>query len=304
MTTLHEDELGIDAALVRRLVDAQLPEYAALPVVRLATSGSTNTLFGLGESLLVRLPRLAGGSETLLKEARWLPTLAPRLPVPVPEVVAVGTPAFGYPEHWLVVRRLAGDHPAPGRAAFLADDLAAFVDALRSVPVPAGALADPALRWYRAEPLMELDAGFREDVRTCRAVAGLGLDLDAALGVWEDAMALPPAREQQARWLHADLLAENLLVREGRLAAVLDFGGLAVGDPTVDLVAAWELLDPDGRAAFRAALDVDDRSWLLGRAWALAIALMTFAYYWETMPDRCASRLVMAHAVLDDASGP
>lgn len=104
--------------------------------------------------------------------------------------------------------------------------------------------------------------------------------------------------------MHADLVAENLLVYDDRLVAVLDFGGLAVGDPTVDLIAAWEVLGPAAREVFRACLDVDDMTWIRGRGWALAIAVMTFPYYWDSMPARCTARLAMAHQVLADAAGP
>ncbi len=116
-------------------------------------------------------------------------------------------------------------------------------------------------------------------------------------------MALPGADQVVSPlWLHGDLLAESLLVRQGELAAVLDFGDLAVGDPTVDLVVAWELLDPPGRDMFRSLLGVDEATWLRARAWALAIAAMTLPYYWDTMPGRCAARLAMARAVLVDAA--
>lgn len=121
--------------------------------------------------------------------------------------------------------------------------------------------------------------------------------------VWEAAVLRAGAVEVVApRWLHGDLVAENLLLHEGRLAAVLDFGGLSVGDPTVDLVVGWDVLDPAARVVFRSALGVDDVTWERGRAWALAIAVMTFPYYWRTMPDRCAARLAMARAVLTDAA--
>jgi aminoglycoside phosphotransferase (APT) family kinase protein len=131
----------------------------------------------------------------------------------------------------------------------------------------------------------------------------LDLDLDAASRVWDEAMTFPGITQAASpRWFHGDLLAENLLVREGRLAAVLDFGGLAVGDPTVDLIVAWEVLDDPSREVFRDAIGVDEQSWLAGRAWALALALMTFPYYWRTMPDRCAGRLAIARSVLADAA--
>ena len=114
-------------------------------------------------------------------------------------------------------------------------------------------------------------------------------------------MTLPdPPIGSEPRWIHTDLVAENLLLADGRLAAVLDFGALALGHPSVDLIAAWELFDTGDRAIFRSALGVEAIDWARGRAWAFAIAVSTFSYYWHTMPARCAHRLVMAAAVLDD----
>lgn len=308
---LHEDELRIDVSLVRALVDRALPEYASLPLSRLSASGSSNALFRLGDELLVRLPRQPGGSGTIDKEAHWLPRMRPLLPVSVPEVLAIGDPDLGYPERWSVVRWLDGEvptgaDPASGTGATrtcLAQDLAAVVTALRDIPVPHSALTDPQLRWYRGEPLESMDAATRRFLGECRDIPGLDLDLDAALRVWEHAMALPTdGSGSEPRWFHGDLLAENLLVCGERLAAVLDFGGLAVGDPTVDLIVAWDVLDPAAREVFRRAVGVDDTSWLRGRAWALSLALGTFPYYWNTMPDRCASRLAVARSVLADAA--
>ena len=114
-------------------------------------------------------------------------------------------------------------------------------------------------------------------------------------------MAVPDAAPTPASWLHSDLTAENVLVQDGRLAAVLDLGALAVGDPTADLIAAWDLLGPTSRAVFREQAGIDDATWARGRGWALALALITFPYYWRTMPERCASRLTLARAVLADA---
>jgi aminoglycoside phosphotransferase (APT) family kinase protein len=308
---LHDDELLIDLSLVRALLDRALPDYASLPLSRLRASGSTNALFRLGDELLVRLPRQPGGTAIIEKEARWLPQIGPLLPVPVPEVVAIGEPDLGYPERWSVVRWLEGDvpkvadpasHAAPTRPA-LARDLAAVVTALRDIQVPDSALADPQLRSYRGDPLGSMDDATRGNLAACRDVSGLDLDLDAALRVWEEAMALPETGSgSEPRWYHGDLMAENLLVRGGRLAAVLDFGVLAVGDPTVDLIVAWEVLDPAARDVFRRAAGADETSWLRGRAWALSLALMTFPYYWSTMPDRCASRLAVVRSVLADAA--
>lgn len=304
---LHADEIPVDAGLARSLVARDFPEYADLPVRRLGPSGSSNALFRLGEELLVRLPRQPGGSAAIDKEHRWLPRVAPALGVAVPTVLGVGGPGYGYAERWSVVCWLDGTVPGPvgpeagadpGRAR-LAADLARVVVGLRRVDVPVQAREAPELRWYRGEALRALDETTRVNIEACRRVPGLELDLDTAARTWEEAVRLPGTRGPH--WYHGDLLGENLLVRDGRLAAVLDFGGLGVGDPTVDLMPAWELLDPSSRALFRSSVGVDDQTWLRGRAWALAIALMTFPYYWGTMPGRCASRLAMARNVLVDA---
>ena len=308
---LHDDELLIDLSLVRSLIDRALPEYTSLPLSRLRASGSTNALFRLGDELLVRMPRQPGGTATIEKEARWLPRIGPLLPVSVPEVVAVGEPDLGYPERWSVVRWLDGEvptvadpasHAGPTRPP-LARGLAAVVTALRDIQVPESALADPQLRSYRGAPLQSMDDTTRGNLAACRDISALDLDFDGALRVWEEAMALPQTGSgSEPRWYHGDLMAENLLARGGRIAAVLDFGVLGVGDPTVDLIVAWEVLDPPARDVFRRAVRADETSWLRGRAWALSLALMTFPYYWSTMPDRCASRLAVVRSVLADAT--
>ena len=286
-----------------------MPPYVELPLRRLASSGSSNALFRLGEDLLLRLPRQPGGSATIKKEAAWLPVLAPSLPVAVPEVVAVFGPDRDYPEHWSVVRWIDGDHPdvvgpetpVDERRENLAVDLAEVVRALGQAEVPIQAVNDPDLRWYRGEPLARMDAVTRENIERCRALGDFGFDLDAAARLWHEAISLPGTKDPTApRWYHGDLAAENLLVRDGRLAAVLDFGGLSIGDPAVDLVAAWEVLDPPARELFRTQVEVDEATWLRGRAWALSIALMIW-YYWTTLPARRASRTAVGRNILADA---
>jgi aminoglycoside phosphotransferase (APT) family kinase protein len=309
---LHSDEIPIDDELVRGLVSRAMPAYADAPIRRLAASGSTNALFRLGEDLLVRLPRQPGGSATISKEATWLPVLAPLLPVSVPDVVGVFEPGHDYPERWSVVRWIDGAHPEvvdpdtsvdPRREA-LAKDLAAVVNALGRVEVPTEAIESPHLQWYRGEPLATMDQATRDNIERCRSLADFGFDLDAAEQTWAEAMKLPGAAERATpRWYHGDLAAENLLVRDGALSAVLDFGGLAVGDPTVDLVVAWEVLDPRARELFRRQVGVDDATWLRGRAWALSITLMIW-YYWTTMPERRARCMAVGRNVLADAGYP
>jgi aminoglycoside phosphotransferase (APT) family kinase protein len=320
VTPLHADELPIDLALVRGLVDRSFPEYAGRSLTPLADSGSSNALFRLGSDLLVRLPRQPGGGATIDKEARWLPQVAEWVAEPVPRVVGVGDPALGYPERWSITTWVPGRRPArPSRSAppapsappastgaggaRLAADLARFIAELRGMPLPPEAVGSEGLTWYRGLPLAELDEDFRATVGECRGLdIARGLDLDACLRLWDQALAGSAAESRGPSWFHGDLVLENLLIDDGgALCGVLDFGGLAIGDPTVDLIVGWEALDADGRAVVRQALDVDDATWVASRGWALLIALVTLPYYSATMPGRCADRLAMAHAAL---SGP
>jgi aminoglycoside phosphotransferase (APT) family kinase protein len=304
---LHSDELSLDLATVRRLVDHDFPKFAHLALTPLDASGSSNALFRLGGELLVRLPRQPRGSETIRKENRWLPHVEQGLSVAVPRVIGVGEPGFSYPEQWSIVQWIDGEAPRvpvepSSISGELAVDLAHVVLELRSLAVPPDALKDPALRWYRAEPLNQIDTSVRTYLDECRVLPRLDLDVNECLRIWGRAMdSFGDERPSTHHWVHGDLFAENLLLREGRLAAVLDFGGLSVGDPTVDLICGWESLDKHALSVFRGVVDVDELTWIRGRAWALAIGVMTFPYYWKSMPDRCANRLTMVRAVLDDA---
>ena len=308
---LHANELPISLDLVHRLIGSQFPRYAELAITPLEATGSTNKLFRLGAEFLIRLPRKPNSGKGISKERKWLPKLRAHLPTESPQIIELGQPEAGYPEQWSITRWLDGELPlvwqpgdpiSPARKP-LATELAEFIRALQGIPIPRAALADESLRWYRSRPLGEFDGAFRRAVETCRGFDDLDLDLDAATALWSEALELPGARGPGAdRWYHSDLVAENLLLRSDRLAAVLDFGGLAIGDPTIELHGAWELFEPPARRTFRAALGVEHDLWLRGRARALAIALGALSYDWQTMPDRRRDRLAMARSVLADAA--
>ncbi|MFL6076209.1 MAG: aminoglycoside phosphotransferase family protein [Mycobacteriales bacterium] len=273
---LRPDEVPIDAGLVRRLVAAQFPRWAALPVVPVARSGWDNATFRLGADMSVRLPRLPRWVGQVAREHRWLPRLAPHLPLPVPAPLARGEPGEGYPFPWSVYGWLDGEDARPDRIADLkraAVDLAGFLAALQRVDATGG----PPPEWsngFRGVPFGdERDSPIVETrIRPkIAALAGL-VDTDALTAVW-DAAAAAPAWDRAPVWIHGDPAPGNLLARDGRLSAVIDFGTVAVGDPACDLIAAWLFLDAPAREVFRATLPIDDATWARGRGWGLTGAL-------------------------------
>ncbi|MEO3752643.1 aminoglycoside phosphotransferase family protein [Streptomyces sp. B6B3] len=275
---MHADEVATDADLVRRLLTRQFPRWAALPVALVESYGTDHDIYRLGDHLVARLPRIGWATAQAAKEAEWLPRLAPHLPLAVPVPVAQGKPDEDYPFVWSVHEWLPGAN-ANGTLHDLdqaAVDLAGFVRALRRCDT---AGAPPRPPGARGGPLAEGDEGVR------RAIARLGdrIDRAAALRSWEESLSAP-AWDGAETWLHGDLLPGNLIVVDGRLSAVIDFGTLNVGDPACDLQPAWNVFTGPSRARFRAELRVDDASWLRGRGWALRQAVEALPYYWHTNP--------------------
>jgi aminoglycoside phosphotransferase (APT) family kinase protein len=268
---MHEDELPTDAALVRRLLAAQFPEWAELPVEHVPSSGTVNALYRLGSTMVVRLPRADWGAGGVGKDGEWLPRLAPLLPVPIPVPLARGAPSDEFPWEWGVYPWLEGEHPDGDGDA---ESLAAFVEALHGIDLAGGPLA------RRGRPLAEAqDESAREALLQLEGL----IDVAAATAAWDSALEAP-SWDGPPVWVHGDLLPANLLVRNGRLSGVIDWGSVGVGDPAVDMVAAWGALDAGGREAFRSRLAVDEATWARGRGWALSIGLIALPYYVETNP--------------------
>jgi aminoglycoside phosphotransferase (APT) family kinase protein len=293
---LHPDEADTDESLVRRLLAAQFPQWADLPVEPVGSAGTSNAMYRLGEDMVVRLPRMKGAADDVQREHHWLPRLAPALPVAVPAPLGMGRPGSGYPWPWSVYRWLDGECPAIGGAAedgLLAKDLAEFVAALRRID-PAGGPSS-----YRSEALAERNAMTRTTIEELRGV----IDAEAATALW-DAALRAPAWQAPAVWIHADLQPGNVLLAGGRLSAVIDFGCMGLGDPAVDLIAAWYLLTADARHVFRAALGVDDAAWARGRGWALSVALGELSYYQETYPEKAALGRHVIAEVLSEPVNP
>jgi aminoglycoside phosphotransferase (APT) family kinase protein len=298
-TGMHPDEVGTDVALVRRLLRAQFPRWADLSLAPVPSAGTDNALYRLGEDLVVRLPRIGWAVAAVAVEHRWVPWLAPRLPVPVPVPVALGRPGAGYPWPWTVCRWLPGANPDPGAAAGaapLADDLGAVVTALHRLDAGHG---PPAARGV---PVAERDGATRAALA---ALAGSdeAVDLAAAEAVWAAACRVPPWPGPPV-WLHGDLSPGNVLVAGGRLVGLLDFGCTGVGDPAVDLVPTWNLFAPTAAAEFRDTIEIDDDTWDRARGWALSIALIQLPYYRGTNPTLAASSRRTIARILDEVSGP
>ena len=289
---MHAGEVHTDVSLVRRLLATQFPRWADLPISAVQSTGTVNAVYRLGDHLYARLPRVQKWSEDLDKEWHWLPKLAPRLSLRVPEPVGKGHPSSSYPYSWAIYGWIDGrpysdklvddEHQA-------AKDLAQFVVELRRIDPVTG-----APRGGR-KPLRELDALTRAAIESAQGV----IDNDAATAAWERALQAP-AWKGTPVWIHTDLLRPNVLVHGGRLCAVIDFGGVGVGDPAADVIAAWSVFSRTGRGTFRRALDVDEGTWNRARGFALHQAAMIIPYYGETNPEFVALAKRTVEEVLAD----
>jgi aminoglycoside phosphotransferase (APT) family kinase protein len=296
---MHVDEVDTDASLVRRLLVAQFPQRADLAIEPVPSAGTDNAIYRLGDDMAVRLPRIERATRQVDKEHAWLPRLAPHLPLAVPVPLARGVPGEGYPWHWSINPWLAGENVTIERLADprqAATDLARFIAALQRID-PSGGPPPGEHNFGRGVPLAQRDSRTREAIR---ALDGM-LDTAAVTAAW-DAALQAPAWHGPPVWIHGDVSAGNLLAVQGRLSAVIDFGGLGVGDPACDLMIAWTLFSGESRETFRAALAVDDATWARGRAWALSWALIFIPYYLHTNPVGVSNAWRAIEEVLADYS--
>lgn len=295
---MHPGQVDVDVALVRRLLGEQHPQWADLPVTPVAELGTDHWLFRLGDDLVARLPRIAWAADQADSDARWLPGLAAHLPVALPVPLALGEPTADYPFRWSVAPWLPGATPTATNVdpVVLADELAAFVGALHAVDATGG---PPRTGTDRGAPIRGWDAAVREAI----VLAGNRIDGRAALAAWEHCLEAPDHAGPPV-WIHGDLLAGNLLVDEGHLTAVIDFGALGVGDPAPDLQPYWSTLSAEAAPRFRERVDelcgYDDAVWRRGRGWSLAPALTGIPYYWDTVPAFAQRGLRSLERVLAD----
>jgi len=288
------ERITVEAEQVCRLVQEQFPQWAGLPIERVANGGWDNRTFHLGTDMVVRLPSAAEYAQAVEKEHRWLPVLAPQLPLPIPVPLAKGKPSADYPHSWSIYPWLDGVTATADRIADpvrFAADLAGFLADLQSIDAADG--PQPGIHnWFRGGTLRTYDKNTR------RALEKLDghLDVELAREIWADALG---ARWDGAdRWFHGDVAEGNLLLSDGQLAAVIDFGTCGVGDPACDLAIAWTLLTADPRQAFRDRLPVDAASWARGRGWALWKTLATCSHTSED--PEAAEEFASARRILDE----
>lgn len=294
---LHADEITTDATLVRQLLAAQFPQWAELAIEPVASAGTENAIYRLGDDMAVRLPLRPKPPEQVDKLDRWLPVLAPQLPLPIPEPLAKGEPAEGYPCAWSVCRWLDGEEAAFERLedpVEAARTLAGFVRTLVTID-PTDGPPPGKHNFWRGVPLADRDGSTRDAIAQCEGL----IDTDAVTAAWETDLHAPVWDEPPV-WIHGDIDPGNLLVVDGRLSAVIDWGGLAVGDPCYELQPAWNLFRGESRDAYRKALAFDDATWRRGRGFALSTALLALPYYLHTNPVIVKMARYMIDEVLAD----
>jgi aminoglycoside phosphotransferase (APT) family kinase protein len=286
----------IDATLVKQLIRTQFPQWAELPVAPIENGGWDNRTFRLGDSMSVRLPSAPAYVAQVKKEHRWLPVLRPHLPLPIPIPLGLGAPGAGYLWPWSIYGWLNG-RPAHADSIYdlgrFAVDLGQFLATLRGIDARNGPVAGTH-NFHRGGPLTVYDAEARQSV----GMLADEIDIAAVTEVWDAALATswqaPPV------WVHGDVAETNLLVKEGRLNAVIDFGCAGVGDPSCDLVIAWTFLDPASRKKFRSAVALDCATWKRARGWAIWKALITLVQLRDTSPMKAKKARQVIPDVLDD----
>lgn len=294
---IHDDEVRATVAQVRRLLADQCPQWAGLPVTPLPdeVEGTDHVLFRVGDDLVARLPKIAGAADQADSDARWLPLLASHLPVPVPVPLHLGEPGAGYPWRWTVVPWFAG-HTPPRLGSDdvpLARDLAAFARALHAVAATGGPTKPPGTR---GSALRHVDDAVR---RVLPRLAGHddGFDVAAAEAAWEVCRTAPEWPGDPV-WIHGDLQPGNLIAVGGRLAAVIDFGALGVGDPAPDLAPALWTFTGAARDAYRAEVGYDEATWRRACGWALGPSLTGLDYYRHSFPRMAEHSRIMIRAVI------
>ncbi len=287
-------QVVISAALAEKLIAEQFPQWAKLPIKPVEVDGHDNRTFRLGQEMLIRMPSDDEYALKVPKEQEWLPKLMPHISLPIPAPIAMGQPSKQYPWHWSVYRWL------PGKSAnmlpeselnlpAIAKQLAQFLCELHRGNTENGLLPGLHNFWRGDHPSV-----YEADTRyALTQLVGI-VNTQGALAVWEKA--LSSRWGQKPVWVHGDLASGNILIQDGKVAGIIDFGGMGVGDPACDLVIAWTLLKGESRAIFKEHLALDQDTWGRARGWALWKALFEL----ELMRDRASPEALRPLRIIGD----
>jgi len=271
---MHNNEVDIDESLVRQLLKEQFPQWADLPISPVKSAGTDNAIYRLGEDKCVRLPRVPSAAKDVEKEQLWLPLFASTLPLVIPVPVGNGAANNNYPFKWSIFTWVEGRDATVESITDqtqAATTLAEFILALQTMNTTNAPFS------RRGVPLVAQDQEVRQAINSLNGK----IDTQAVITLWNKSLQVPNW-DKNPVWSHGDLLPSNLLIQNGSLTAVIDFGLMGVGDPACDLISAWSVFSASGRQVFRSALGVDEATWLRGRGWALSVALIILPYYEKT----------------------
>ena len=289
-------KLTIPITTVQNLIREQFPQWAHLPITPVEPGGWDNKTFRLGNDMLIRMPSAACYAEKVPKEQELLPLLAKQLSVPIPEPIALGKPSAGYPFPWSIYRWIEGSNADTLKSEELpqfASDAAHFLNELRAADTTGGPLPGTH-NFYRGAHVSVYDAEARAALSKLKDI----IDVDAATSVWENA--LKSSWQQEPVWVHGDFSPGNILVKDGQLTAVIDFGGTAIGDLACDLVLAWTFLDAKSRALFKSQVNLDTDTWARARGWGLWKALITLADIEDKQSVKAKKQIYIIDEILKD----
>jgi aminoglycoside phosphotransferase (APT) family kinase protein len=296
---MHEDQLDLDTDVVAALVREQHPQWDHLPLRPVPSHGTVHLLWRLGDELVLRFPMQGGDARATERRmaaeaeaARWV---AGRVPVTTPEPVALGRPGSGWPQPGAVYRWLPGDTASEVDVAdspCFARDVGAVVTSLWAQPTGGRQFAGAG----RGGLLTDHDGYVAAGLARAHGL----VDTTALAELWARLRTTP--RCEPDTWTHGDLMPGNLLVADGRLVGLIDAGGVAVADPALDLMPAWNLMTARSRLAFRATVEAGQAAWDRGRGWALAQAVGCLWYYRETNPVMSSTAHRTLTALLEDAA--
>lgn len=262
----------ITVDLVKELINGQYPEFSNLEIKMVEKSGHDNRTFHLGNTMSVRLPSGPSYASQIEKELTWLPKLKPYLSLPIPSPIAKGEPSAKYPFSFAINRWIEGetaDYNTVDNLNQLALDLANFLKELQSIDASLGPIAGEH-NFYRGGSLKVYDNETRVTLEKLKDV----FDTNVLENIWNTA--LQSTYENKPVWIHGDIAIGNLLVKDGKLSSVIDFGILGTGDPACDYVMAWTFFDSESRKIFKDTISCDEETLNRAKGWALWKALITY----------------------------